>query len=160
MYLKNNALQVQAQNYKDIEIMSMAGFSQGGLLPVYAIHDHYLFVASSMAMIKEIIDTIKDGHGLEDNAGFQKVNSKLLEENNSVGYIRIGELMRSVKGMVNWGRAMVAIQDQENAKKMEVLIDRLVNPLLDGLSMYSGFGLRSRIAPGQIIIESTTVVEK
>jgi hypothetical protein len=151
---------MQAQNYKDIEVMSMAGASEGGLLPVYAIHDHYLFVASSMVMIKEIIDTIKDGHGLEDDAGFQKINSNLLEENNSVGYIRVGELMHSVKGMVNWGRAMVAIQDQANAQKMEVLIDRLVNPLLDGISMYSGLGLRSRIAPGQIIIESTTLIEK
>jgi hypothetical protein len=158
--LKNNGLQVQVQNYKDININSMAGFSQGGLLPVYAIHDQYLFVASSMAMIKEIIDTIKDGHGLADNPDFQKVNSGLLEENNSVGYVRVGDLMRAVKGMVNWGRTMVAIQDQESTKKMEILIDRLVNPLLDSLSMYSVFGMRSRIAPNQIIIESATIIEK
>lgn len=158
--LKNNALQMQVQNYKDIEIMSLAGSSQGGLLPVYAIHDQYLFVASNMAMIKEIIDTIKDGHGLADNADFQKVNANLLEENNSVGYIRIGDLMHSAKGMVHWGRNMIAIQDQESVKRMEVLIDRLVNPLLDGLSMYSVLGMRSRSTPNQIIIESATVIEK
>jgi hypothetical protein len=158
--LKNNALQVHAQNYKGIEIMSLSGSSQGGLLPVYALHDQYIFVASSQAMIKEIIDTIKDGHGLADNPDFQKVNSNLLEENNSVGYFRIGDLMHSVKAMVFWGRNMIAVQDQESAKRIEVLLDRLVNPLLDGFSMYSVLGIRSRISPNQILVESATVIEK
>jgi hypothetical protein len=159
-FLKNNALRVQVQNYRDIEIISMAGLSQGGLLPVYAIHDHYFLVASSMAIIKEIVDTMMDGHGLTDNPDFHSVNAGLLEENNSICYIRVGDLMREIKGMVNWGRTIIAIQDQEGANRMEVLIDGLVNPLLDGLSMYSAFGLRSRIAQNQIIVESTTVIKK
>ena len=158
--LKKNGYNVQMQNYKDIEISSIAGFSQGGLLPVYMMHDHVFFVANSMEMIKEIIDTIKDGHGLADDSNFQKVNAGLQEENNSIGYVRVGDLMRAVKGMVKWGRMLIAIQDHENAERMEILIDRLVNPLLDGLSMYSATGMRSRIVQNQIIIESATVIEK
>ena len=158
-FLKNNALQVQTQDYKGVQITSMAAFPQGGLMPVYMIHDQYLVAASSMAMIKQIIDTMKEGHGLVENPRFQKVSSGLLDENNSVGYLRIGEMMHAVKGLVGWGRAIVAIQGQGNARKTAIVIDRLVNPLLDGLSMYSDFGLRSRIAPDQILVESTTVIE-
>jgi hypothetical protein len=158
-FLKNNGLQVQTQDYKGVQISSMAAFSQGGLMPVYLIHNQYLVVASSVVMIKQIIDTMKEGHGLADNPRFQKVSAGLLDENNSVGYLRVGEMMHAVKGIVGWGRAIIAIQDRGGAKKAEIVIDRLVNPLLDGLSMYSDFGLRSRINPNQIFVESTTVVE-
>ena len=158
-FLKNNGIPVQTQDYKGVQITSMAAFSQGGLMPVYVIHDQYLIVASSMGMIKQIIDTMKEGHGLAENPRFQKVSAGLLEENNSVGYLRVGEMMHAVKGMVGWGRAIIAIQDQGSAKKTEIVIDRLVNPLLDGLSMYSDFGLRSLISPNQILVESTTIIE-
>ena len=158
-FLKNNGIPVQTQDYKGVGISSMAAFSQGGLMPVYVIHDQYLIVASSMGMIKQIIDTMKEGHGLADNPRFQKVSTGLLDVNNSVGYLRVGDMMRATKGMVGWGRAVIAIQDQGSAKNSEIVIDRLVNPLLDGLSMYSDVGLRSRIDPNQILIESTTVIE-
>jgi hypothetical protein len=159
-FLKNNGLRVQTQDYKGVQITSMTVFPQGGLMPVYAIHDQYLVVASSVVMIRQIIDTMKEGHGLADNPRFQKVSAGLLDENNSVGYLRIGDMMHVVKGMVGWGRMMIAVQDQGNAKRTEIVIDRLVNPLLDSLSMYSDFGLRSRIASDQILVESTTVIEK
>jgi hypothetical protein len=159
-FLKNNALLVQTKEYKGVDITSLSAFAQGGLMPVYAIHDQYLIVASSMMMIEQIVDTMKEGHGLADNPRFQKVSAGLLDENNSVGYIRIGDLMHTVKGMVGWGRAIVAIQDRKNAQNAEIVIDRLVNPVLDGFSMYSDFGLHSRIDPNQVLIESTTLIEK
>ena len=158
-FLKNNALQVQTKEYKGADIISLAAFAQGGLMPVYAIHDQYLIVASSMVMMEQILDTMQEGRGLADNPRFQKVSAGLLEENNSVGYIRIGDLMHTLKGLVGWGRAIIAIQDPRNAKNAEIVIDRLINPVLDGLSMYSDFGLRSRIAPNQVLVESTTLVE-
>ena len=159
-FLKNNALQVQTKEYKGVDITMLTAFAQGGMTPVYAIHDQYLIVASSMGMIEQILDTVKEGHGLADSPRFQKVSAGLLDENNSVGYIRTGDLMHTVKGMVGWGRAIVAIQDRRNAKNAEIVIDRLINPVLDGLSMYSDFGLHSRISPHQVLIESTTLIEK
>ncbi len=159
-FIKNNALQVRTKDYKGVDITSLAAFAQGGLMPVYAIHDQYLIVASSMVMMEQILDTMKEGGGLAVNPRFQRVSAGLLDENNSVGYIRIGDLMHTVKGLVGWGRAIIAIQDRRNAKNAEIVIDRLINPLLDALSMYPDFGLRSRIAPDQVLIESTTLVEK
>ena len=159
-FIKNNALQVRTKDYKGVDITSLAAFAQGGLMPVYATHDQYLIVASSMVMMEQILDTIKEGGGLAVNPRFQKVSAGLLDENNSVGYIRVGDLMHTVKGLVGWGRAIIAIQDRRNAKNAEIVIDRLINPLLDALSMYPDFGLRSRIAPDQVLIESTTLVEK
>ena len=150
---------MQTKEYKGADIISLAAFAQGGLMPVYAIHDQYLIVASSMVMMEQILDTMQEGRGLADNPRFQKVSAGLLEENNSVGYIRIGDLMHTLKGLVGWGRAIIAIQDPRNAKNAEIVIDRLINPVLDGLSMYSDFGLRSRIAPNQVLVESTTLVE-
>ena len=158
-FMKNNPLQMQIKEYKGVDVTSLSAFAQGGLMPVYAIHDQYLIVASSMSMMEQILDTMKEGHGLAENPRFRKVSAGLLDENNSVGYIRIGDLLHTIKGLVGWGRAIIAIQDRRNAKNAEIVIDRLVNPLLDALSMYSDFGLRSRIDPNQVLIESTTLVE-
>jgi hypothetical protein len=156
--LNKNGIQVQLHTYRDVEITALAGYSQGGLLPVYAIHDNYVVLASSMPMIEEILATMKDGGGLTEHRDFQKINTALLEENNTIGYVRVGDLMQVIKGLVGWGRSLIAVQDQDSMKKAGILIDQLINPILDGLTMYSVLGVRSKIAPNQIAVESTTVI--
>ncbi len=157
---QNSTLSIKKQTYKGIEITSMTNPSQGGLVQLYIMHTDYLVAATSLAMMKQIIDVMQGGVGLKDNPGFKKVDAGLLEDNNSVGYIRVGDLMKTIKGLINWGRALVAIRDQEYSRRLGIVMDRLLNPLFDGLSMYSDFGMRSKISPNRITVESTTVFDR
>jgi hypothetical protein len=59
-----------------------------------------------------------------------------------------------VKEVFSWIGTMIAIQDREAAQRSKILIDKLINPLLDGLAMYSTIGMRSYTEQDSIIIES------
>jgi len=58
--------------------------------------------------------------------------------------------------MVSWGGTTLAIKDRELARKSKVLIDDLINPLLEGLSMYSIIGSRKYVEGSTIVFESYT----
>ena len=51
---------------------------------------------------------------------------------------------------------MLAIKDRELARKSKVLIDDLVNPVLEGLAMYSIIGSRKHHEGNTIVFESFT----
>jgi hypothetical protein len=88
------------------------------------------------------------------------MNMGLMDKNNAVVYIRIGDLLETVKELANWGRALLAFRDQEDSRKIGVVMDQILNPLFDGLSTCSDFGLRSRFSHDMITIESTTLIRK
>jgi Protein of unknown function (DUF3352) len=159
-FLANSALSIKTLTYKGEDITSMASISQGGLMRLYTMHNDYLVATTSMAMMKQVIDVMQGGAGLKDRSGFKKVSTGLLDQNNSVAYIRIGELIKTIKDLTNWGRALMAVRDQEGSRKFGIVMDRIVNPIFDGLSMYSDFGMRSRISPDMITVESTTLIHK
>jgi hypothetical protein len=53
---------------------------------------------------------------------------------------------------------MAIIQGPEAAREADILVNKLILPLLDGVSMYSTLGSRSIIKKDSIILESTTTV--
>ncbi len=159
-FLKNSPLNITQQDYKGVGITSMAAPSQGGLAHLHTmLHNDYFVVTTGTPMMKKIIDVMAGGSGLKDDMGFKKVSTGLLDENNTVGYIRIGDLMRTVKVLLNWGRGFVAVRDQEHARRLGIVMNSVVNPLLDGLTMYSDFGMRGRIGLDRITVESTTLID-
>ncbi len=150
----------QSQKYRDVELFFWGMVPQAGMQPVVAFYDEHLFIASSVAMIKKIVDTAKDGNGLITNEDFKKVEHGLLEENNSTAYIQIGAIVEIVKELVSWGGTMIAIQDRQVAHTSKILIDKLIHPFLDGLKMYSVMGARSYIQGEQIVNSAETFIDE
>ncbi len=150
----------ESQNYRGVELYFWGLVPQTGMQPVIAFYDEYLYFASSVAMIKQIIDTAKDGDGLATNEMFQKIEHGLLEDNNSIAYIQVGAIVEIMKELVSWGGTMIAIQDRQVAHTSKILIDKLIHPLLDGLKMYSVIGVRSYIEEDKIIYRTETIVEQ
>ncbi len=159
-FLEDSALSIKKITYKGVGITSIAGVPQGGFVRLYIIKNDYLVAATSMSMMKKIIDVMQGGAGLKDSSGFKKMNMGLTDKNNSVVYIRVGDLIKTIKELATWGRALLAFKDQEDSRKIGVVIDQILNPLFNGLSMCSDFGLRSRFSPDMITIESTTLIRE
>ncbi len=126
----------------------------GDLQPTFCVTDNYFVFSSNRKQIKEFI---LDGHGyqaLDVNPEFKQVNNGLTGENNSVNYIDSRNLVVLIKEVVSWIGTMIAIQDREAAQRSKILIDEMLNPLLDGLAMYSTIGMRSYTEENRIHIES------
>ena len=126
----------------------------GDLQPTFCITDNYFVFSSNR---KQIRDFILDGDGyqaLDGNPEFKRVNNGLTSENNSVNYIDSRSLVVLFKEVFSWIGTMIAIQDREAAQRSKILIDEMLNPLLDGLAMYSTIGMRSYTEENRIHIES------
>jgi len=126
----------------------------GDLQPTFCITDDYLVLSSNRQQIKEFILAGKGYPSLDSSPGFKKVNNGLTDKNNSINYIDSKNLSVMIKEVFSWIGTMIAIQDREAAQRSKILIDQLINPLLDGLAMYSTIGMRSYTEKDRIIIES------
>ncbi len=126
----------------------------GDLQPTFCITDDYFVFSSNRKQIREFILAGNGYQSLHSNPEFKLVNNGLTAENNSVNYIDSQKLTVLVKEVLSWIGTMIAIQDREAAKRSKILIDQLLNPLLDGLAMYSTVGMRSYSQENSIIIES------
>lgn len=156
--LAKAAIPVQSEDYKSVKLNTLGMSLHPGLQPVYALHQGYLILASTVDLMKKVID----GGGLVGDALFQQVNQglnqRLTKVNNSVSFVRVSSLLTMMKELANWGGTMFSMQSPEAALKSKVAIEQLILPLLDGLAMYEVIGSRSVIEDDAIIMESSIVL--
>ena len=167
-----------AEDYKGVKLVSWGVSLHPGLQPVYALHQGYLILASTMDLVKEIIDSPAGyqkrsetaggdagsgiGGALVNDGSFQRINEGLeqglSEANNSVSFVRFSSLLQMMKDLASWGGVMLSMQDRESALKSTVVLEQLILPLLDGMAMYDVIGARSVILDDSIVLESTTIL--
>jgi hypothetical protein len=80
-------------------------------------------------------------------------------DTNSVSFIRMAGVVDGIRELVGWGGVILAIQGREAAAKSTALIDGVISPLLDGMTMFSTIATRSRLDEDRIVIESTFQLE-
>ncbi|MFH2124791.1 MAG: DUF3352 domain-containing protein [Pseudomonadota bacterium] len=175
--LAKNNIPTRSEEYKGVTLSTLEVSFHPSLQPVYALHQGYLVLASSVDLVKNIVDTAAgDAKGQVDGAGakeggsgalisedsFKRINQNLEEGltkgNNSVSYVRFSSLLHAVKELASWGGTMLSLQDPDAAQKSKVMIEQLILPLLDGLAMFEVIGSRSYIQDDAIILESTTIL--
>lgn len=150
---------ISKEKYKDETIAYWGLAPQGGLQPAFSVQGEYLLLSNSMDMIKQIVNQqITPQNNFFKNKGIQQVGSGLFLENNSAAYIDIVLLAGFLKDLASWGEAIATLQGPEVAHASEVVVEEMVLPLLDGITMYSKLGSRSIIGKDNIVLESTTSV--
>jgi hypothetical protein len=160
--LAKNAIKTQVASYKDVGITSLTDFPEkDGVAPVYAITNDYFMAATNPAYMKQMIDAMKEGHGLSESPGFKRVSSGMAEENNYLIYYNTEELVQLLKiiGSFYCESYLPPLREEEGAD-LKIVLDRVVYPLLDSLTMYSDVGVRGKMIPGQFIVEGTTAISK
>ncbi len=130
----------------------------GDLQPTLAFVDDYLVVSSNREQIKEFIKMPKGKKNLSQGTLYKSVDRALSEKNSSVVFLNFAKITGLFKELVSWGGTMIAIEDRDIASKSKLLIDRLINPILDGLAMYSVVGMRKYVEGDTIVFETTTII--
>ncbi len=131
----------------------------GSFEPSIATADDYLLIANNVDQIKEFIDPSEGSERLSESALFNVVNNGFLYTNNSLVFLNMSEISGQLKELVSWGGLVLAIKDRTIAVKSKIIIDQLINPLLDGLAMYSIIGTRKYLRGEQVIMEATAVID-
>ncbi len=73
-----------------------------------------------------------------------------------IGHIFLDKL----KAVADWGGNMMMLKDQQAAKKIEAVLNKLIYPVLDGLKMYQTIGSRIVFKESDIEMDSHYQIEK
>lgn len=158
--LKELNIPLQTLNYKKKTLIYWSNAIQNSLQPVYCICGNYLFIASTVELLKKIIDTEESGAGLLNDPEFLSIsNGQLNGKSNSVSFVRFSSFIQLAKELVNWGGIVLGLQDRRVAHRSKLLIDHLINPLLDGMKMFSTVHARSYSTNDSIIFENTAHIQ-
>ena len=157
--LEEGDIPLSKKQFMNHEITYWGIAPQGGLQPAFVLVDNYLLLSNSIDLVKQIISLKTDPQkSLLKSEEMKEVSGELNEENNSAGYVHIALLADTLKNLATWAAGMAIIQGPKAAHDADIVVNKLVLPLLDGLSMYSKFGSRSIITENSIILKSTTIV--
>lgn len=157
--LKNADIPVTQKQYQGQDITYWGVSPQGGLQPAFALMDNYLFISNSLDLVQQIADLKTDpSQNLSNSPAMKVVGGHFTEDNNSATYIHIAKLADSLKSIAIWTGGMAALQGPEIARNVDIVINQLVLPFLDGVAMYTQLGSRSFITDESIVVESTTII--
>lgn len=153
------SIPVRRSSLGDTNIISWGGIiGIGSILPTLSFTEDSAIISSNRQQIKNYV--APDGiQSLADLESFQAMSTALLKPSHSFTYVDFAQTADMLQEMVSWGGTMLALKDKELARKSKVLIDDLINPLLEGLSMYSIIGSRKYLEGNTIILESITKID-
>ncbi|NNK58174.1 MAG: DUF3352 domain-containing protein [Desulfofustis sp.] len=157
--INHYSIPVRRKTFDNAEIISWGGIiGIGSVLPALSFANEAVIVSSNRAQIRDYIGPHKT-KSLADNPTFIEMGSDILKPSHSITFLDFARTTEMVQEMVSWGGTMLAIKDRELARKSKVLIDDLINPLLDGLAMYSIIGSRKYQEDNTIVFESFTQLD-
>ena len=147
---------VSEETYGPVRYLYWTSSPQDGLQPLYGFWGDLLFFGNSSSLLRTIIQRRIDNISLLDNAGIKTVDPGLSEKNNSVTYMNNVELITVLQKSLNLIATTLVIEDRETASKVRAVIDEIIDPLLDGATMYGKSCTRSYFTPDMVIIDSIT----
>jgi hypothetical protein len=111
--------------------------------PAYAFFNGFCLISINHQLIKDIISAYKNGDNITTDKNFMAVNKGLTDKNNNIMFVKFDQLIDKIKEIVILGRNMLALKDQGEAEKADIVITEVINPALDGLKMYRTIGSRT-----------------
>lgn len=84
----------------------------------------------------------------------------MTDKNNSMAFIKSDVFLDNLKASVDWGGKMMTRKDQQAAQKIEVVLNKLIYPVMDGFKMYQTIGTRIVFKESVIEIDSRYQIEK
>ena len=148
------------ETYLDVPIKSWILPFGDMLQPSMAFLNDFCILSVNRKLLKEMIRLDKEGGGLVDSQAFKNVNKGLTDKNNSIIFVKSDIFLDKLQASADWGANMMMLKDQQAAKKIEAVLNKLIYPILDGLKMYQTIGARMVYKENVIEIDSHYQIEK
>lgn len=150
---------VQRKMMGQTELITWGGVvGIGAVLPSLLFGPESIIISSNRQQIRRFLGS-EVTQGLVDIDQFEEMKPQIMQPSHAVTYLDFAKTTEMLQEMTSWGGTMLAIKDRELARKSKILIDEMINPILEGLAMYSVIGSRKYIDDSSIVYESRTLVE-
>ncbi len=156
--VNNYQISIINNKYGPVVYYYWAQAPQDGLLPLYGFWQDYFFMGNSISLFKKVIDNHSNSKSLIAQPEVVMVDPGFAHKNNSITYFDNKELFQVIKKTLHLVGTLVAIEDKQVAQKIGIIINEIVDPLLDGATMYERNGTRSYFDTEMVVIESKTTL--
>jgi len=147
---------VSVKSYGPISYTYWTPYPQDGLQPLYGFWGDLLFVGNSSRLLKMVVDRREANFTILDNPAIEALDPGFTGKNNSITYINTVSLIKVLQKWLALGGMTLAIEDREAAYKVHTILEEIIDPLLDGISMYEKSCTRSYFTPEMVVIDSIT----
>ena len=146
-------------SFQDHEISYWGIAPQDGLQPAFTLSGNYLLLSNSRDFVKQVV-ALKSNpvDTLLNDPEVKRLQNKLSGNNNSTAYVHIALMADAFKSLATWAGGMAVLQGPEKARKVNIIIEELVLPLLDGVAMYTQLASRTEMKETSIVVESAILV--
>jgi hypothetical protein len=147
---------VSIKSYGPIRYTFWTPSPQDGLQPLYGFWDDIIFFGNSSGLLQMVIDRKTNDFSLMDDVVVSSLDPGFTEKNNSITYTNNVAFIKVLQKWLGFIGMTLAIENKENAYKVHTVLNEIINPLLDGASMYEKSFTRSYFTPEMVIIDSIT----
>lgn len=152
-FLEKHAVPTSKGVYGAAEYSFWSESPQDGLTPLYGFWGDYFCLGNSVTLLHKILDTNGREHSLLDTELLASLDPGLAEENNTVAYSNNIELIDFLKDMFNVLGNIWALENRAMARKVQIINNKILIPLLDAAKMYDTSVLRSYFSPEGVIVD-------
>lgn len=105
---------LQDENYGDTLIKYLALPLGQDIQPGYAFLGDYLLISTSRQLLKDSIDAFGNTSlSLQADPDFKAVDIGLTDKNKSVQFLKVGQVVEKVKGLIGWSNQWVTTRDRK-----------------------------------------------
>ena len=142
--VRNFGLATATEEYRDGRIRYVALPYGEEISPGYAFREGFLVMASSRGLLKTLLTQEPGGKSLVDSPSFSAVNRGLTDRNNQMMFLQTGEAAERARDLLKWALSLAVMTGKAgDANQMIYLSGKVVEPILEGLSMYPAVGART-----------------
>lgn len=150
---------INTKTYQEQSVSYWGISPQGGLQPAFTLFGDYLLLSNSFDYVEQVIALQNTpGETLLKKTGLNELRVELEQKNNSAAYMHIALMADALKTLVTWAGGIAVLQGPETAHKVNIVVEELILPILDGVAMYTQLATRTEVQGDSIIVESTTLV--
>ena len=152
-------IQLQQEAYNGADITYTMLPTGADMSPAYTLNKGFFTIAINRELLKTMLDVGKS-ENLVTDPHFKAIDQRLSDANNQVMYVNTEALIVKIREIVTWGRGWMAMVKPEGAEKNRQIVELVVNPILDGLSMFKAVGVRIYSEETRIICERYTYLDR
>jgi hypothetical protein len=130
------------------------------LQPSYAFMEDFFIVSTNRGLIKNMINAAKNGKSIAAGQAFAYVNKGLTDNNNIISFVKIDRLIDRIIDIFEWRDRLRELKAEKQSPKSDIVKDKIVIPVIEGLQMYETFGSRSFINGSELEVDSFYKIKK
>ena len=130
------------------------------LQPAFAFIEDFFIVSTNRGLITNMINAAKNGKSIVAGPEFTHVNKGLTDKNNIISFVKIDRLIDNIIDIFEWRDRLRELKAEKQPHKSDIVKDKIVIPVIQGLQMYETFGSRSFIKGSELEIDSFYKIKK